>query len=379
MRRIQLAGTFAALVLLLCLLWAWRFERTGLPAARLADFRAAAPASLGGLWLEAPDGLKLRLHKDSSSASPAVRLSLPDMPVMEALHVRYRLTFNGLVHGAQAWEDGRLILEWHQPGQTSGWESVLISSPRLDQLGHLHHVVIAPDDGPAVPMLRIEHLGRAGDVLLSELEITPVRERLLWKAGRWFLIAGWLAWLAAFVKSWPHIAGWRAFVAALVMVLTSLHFVVPGPWKVQRALLPEFQIGKMTAAAAHPHQAGAAMKTWSATIPTGVLPAMGKLPETGGLALRVKQRMSHARPFLHALLLLGPVLACACLVGRKPALWLGILLSFAVEAAQIGFGYGCDWDDVLDLCNDAVGIAAALLLHRKLAARFPRKWFARTV
>lgn len=378
MRRIQLAGTLVALVLLLCLLWSYRFEWTGLPVVRMADLRAAAPATLDGVWLEEPDGLKLRLRMDAGSPPLAVRLSLPAIPAVEHLHFRYRMSCKGLVPCQETWEDGRFIIEWHHPGETSGWESAPICSLRQDQHTDLQNVVVGPDDVPAVPMLRLEHLGRAGELVLSDLEITPIRERLLWKTGRWFLIAGWLAWLVVFLKSSPGIASWRSLAAAAIMVMTGLHFVIPGPWKIQRAIQMEFRLGNETPAGNRPDQADAAMEKWLRTIPTGVLPAMGRLPDTGSWALQVKLRISQARPFLHALLLLGPVFACACLVGRKPALCLGILLGIAVELAQLGFGYGFGWDDVLDLFNDAAGIALAMLLHRKLSARFPQRWFART-
>lgn len=378
MRRFQLTGTLVALVLLLCLLWAYRFERTGQPVVRLADLRAAATPMPRVEWLEDADGLKLRLRMEAGSPPLAVRLRIPAMLTADQLHFRFRMASSGLVPGPEIWEDGRFIVEWHQPGGTTGWENVPVCSLRLDQGGELQNSVLGPDHSPAVPMLRLEHLGRSGEFVLSDLEITPIRERLLWKIGRWFLLAGWLVWLAAFVKSWPGIARWRALSAAGIVALTGMHFVIPGPWKIQRSIYPEFRLGNEAAVSTSPAHADAGMEKWIRSIPLGELPAMGKLPDTGSWVLKVKYRISQARPFLHVLLLLGPVLACACLVGRKPALFLGILLGISIELAQFGFGYGFGWDDVLDLFNDAVGIAFAMLIHRNLVTRFPTSWFART-
>jgi glycopeptide antibiotics resistance protein len=41
-----------------------------------------------------------------------------------------------------------------------------------------------------------------------------------------------------------------------------------------------------------------------------------------------------------------------------------VLLSIAIESAQIAFGYGFDRVDVADLLHDALGIAAAMILAK---------------
>jgi glycopeptide antibiotics resistance protein len=65
----------------------------------------------------------------------------------------------------------------------------------------------------------------------------------------------------------------------------------------------------------------------------------------------------------------------ACLVGRKPARSLAVILALAIEAAQLAFGYGFDRVDVFDLASDAVGIGLALIVHSSLKRKFPQ-WVA---
>jgi hypothetical protein len=101
-------------------------------------------------------------------------------------------------------------------------------------------------------------------------------------------------------------------------------------------------------------------------ITSGSVPALGKIPVQGGLALRIKYFLAQARPLLHVLLLFAPSLAIACLVGRRPAFFIGVTLALAIELAQVAFGYGFDWVDVVDLANDAIGIALAIWVCKKM-------------
>jgi glycopeptide antibiotics resistance protein len=99
---------------------------------------------------------------------------------------------------------------------------------------------------------------------------------------------------------------------------------------------------------------------------SGSLPALGKIPVQGSLALRIKYFITQARPLLHVLLLFAPSLALAWLVGRRPALFIASTLALAIELAQVAFGYGFDGMDALDLACDASGIALAIWVHKKM-------------
>ena len=83
----------------------------------------------------------------------------------------------------------------------------------------------------------------------------------------------------------------------------------------------------------------------------------------------MKLGIARARPLLHSLLLFAPALALALLAGRKPAVFLAIPLALAIELAQVAFGYGFDWIDVLDLACDAIGIALAMWAGKKIGER----------
>ena len=363
MRRVILTGSGFVLLAALCVLWACRFERvTGLPTWRLAEVRAAAPPMAGVEWTGTADQPRLLLRVHPGQPQVAARFAIPRAPAVDGLHLRFRMASRGLVPGGQTWEDGRFMIEWHPQDGGTELGTDYLSSIRLDEPGVPQDFVILSGHGPAVPALRLEHLGRSGEFEIADLEITPIRERLLWKIGKWLLALGWLAWFLAFIHCWPGIPWWRAVAASLICLLMGIHFVIPGPWKIQRAIYPEFLIG------AEPHTLGEIHAP--AIVRSGPLPALGELQNQGGWALRVKLRISEARTLLHALLLFAPSLLLVGLLGRRPALLLMIAMALAIESAQIAFGYGFDRTDLMDLLCDAIGILLALWLEPKI-----RRWW----
>jgi hypothetical protein len=370
MRRVYFLGSLVGLLAALFAMWAFRFQRSPeLPTWRLADLQTAAPPMPGVEWLGSPDRPSLRIKVDSANPRVAVRLAIPRVPAVEGLHLRYRLSARGLTPGAETWEDGRFMIEWHQPDGDSGQENEPVGSTRYDCQNALEDFVVRPLRGPAIPALRLEHLGRSGEFELSDVEITAIEERAVWRAGRWFLALAWLAWGTLWVRSWTGIEGWRALCVSAIWLTMAIYFVIPGPWKVQRAIYPEFQLGGQYVAA--PEHAGEWAKTPS-TILSGPLPALGKIAAQGDLALRVKLSIARARPLLHSLLLFAPALALALLAGRKPAVVLAVVLALTIELAQVAFGYGFDWIDVFDLASDAIGIALAMWAGKKIGERFER-------
>ncbi len=369
MRRALLSGSFLALLAGLCALWAYRYERSpGFPIWRLADLRAVAPPVPGVEWTGAPDKPKLCLKVGSDHPLVAARFAIPGMPAVNMLHLRFRMSARGLTPGSEKWEDGRFMVEWHSPDGGAGWENDPVGSIRYDQRNDLEAFVIQPLRASAVPALRLEHLGRSGEFELADLEITVIKERAIWKIGKWFLALGWLAWGTACVRSWLGTGLWRALGASVIWLLMGIYFVIPGPWKIQRPIYPSFQLGEERVGRSLPHQAPMASETPPPplVITSGSVPALGKIPVQGGLALRIKYFLAQARPLLHVLLLFAPSLAIACLVGRRPAFFIGVTLALAIELAQVAFGYGFDWVDVVDLANDAIGIALAIWVCKKM-------------
>jgi hypothetical protein len=150
----------------------------------------------------------------------------------------------------------------------------------------------------------------------------------------------------------------------------GVNFVIPGPWKIQKPMGVDFHLGNLAESIARkPAEAPPSVATGKTpAIESGAVAPSGKTPLSGGLPLRAKHLLAQARPLLHILLLCAPTLASALLAGRRPTLLLAILTSLAIEGAQIAFGYGFDWIDVIDLATDATGIALGLWLLGRLCA-----------
>lgn len=277
-----------------------------------------------------------------------------------------------LALGKDYWDDGRLIIDWH-PAGGGAVEHDPVHSVRWENPGAMMEFVMRPMIGPAVPVLRLEHRGRAGELELVHFEVTVLRETWWWKIGKWFALAGWLAWACALVFSFGIKHRCRGILAAVVWLTMSLFLVVPGPWKIIRPMGSEFLIGSEVTGT---HFVDSASTTRIAEPPQspGDDPAsVGKIPIQGDLSLRIKSYLSNLRQFLHLVLLVAPACVIALLVGWRVSLALSVIFSLSVEGAQAVFGYGFDWIDVADLACDGFGIGVGLLLAKVLQRKFTRK------
>lgn len=368
MRRLILPLTFLTLVAAIYLLWQHRFERSpGFSTLRLADLRAKHEQLPGVEWSGPESQPRLRLRVDPIHPVPVViRLDLPGMQAIDLLHLRLQIFATNLTPGKQVWDDGRCIIEWHSPTGGAAWENNPIGSARHNDLGDVAEWVSRPDQPPAIPALRVENLGTGGDLVISVFEATAVRETWIWKIGRWWVMAAWLVWVVAWIGKKVNFI--RSLLAASIWLVMGLYFVIPGPWKLYHALGPSFPIG--TEVASPPRIVS------PDTISSSLAPlaSVGEIPDQGDFTLRLKHYATKARPLLHIILLWAPTLLIACLVGSKSARSLAVILSLAIEAAQVSFGYGFDWGDVFDLACDATGIALALLVYRHLKRFTP--WVA---
>jgi hypothetical protein len=378
MRAAILACSFAALIGLIYLLWQHRFEFvSGSCTSSLSELRAGAPdvASGGVSWRGSADKPVLRLEVDAAHPNLVHRIGIPACGVVKFLHLRLKLRADALLPGKQVWEDGRLMIEWHRPGG-EGMKIEAIGSIRGDEMNEDNFVVSAAKGG-AVPVLRLENLGISGAFELHEFELSEVRETAWWRYGRWILAAAWLAWGVALVRSIQKISLFRAMGAAAVFVTMGALAVVPGPWKVQRPFGDAFAIREVPQSAAARTRVQSPTDVTVQTDPTKLAAkpsttpafaapqqALGKIPVQGGLLLKAKHYLEPLRPLLHALLIMMPTLAMVWLAGWRSALVLAVLLSIAIELAQIAFGYGFDRVDVADLLHDAFGIAAAMALAK---------------
>ncbi|MBU6171048.1 MAG: hypothetical protein KGQ87_06085 [Verrucomicrobia bacterium] len=357
-------------------MWQHRFETvSGTFTKNLSDLREGAPdvASGGVSWRGSADKPVLRMEVDATNRNLVHRIGIPACGVVKFLHLRLKFRGEALLPGKEIWEDGRLMIEWHRPGG-EGLKIESIGSIRGDEMKE-DDFVLAATKGGAVPVLRLEHLGRSGAFELQALKLRQVRETLWWRYGKWILAAGWLAWTCALVRSIQKISLLRALGAAAVFVIMGALAVVPGPWKIQRPFGDAFVIHELpqsanarvqpqvlTEGARQLDPSKPVAKPSAGQVLAGPEHALGKIPVQGGILLKAKLYLESLRPLLHALLIMMPTLAMAWLAGWHPALVLAVLLSIAIELGQIAFGYGFDRVDVADLLNDALGIAAAMLV-----------------
>jgi hypothetical protein len=396
MRRLILFGTFVILCAAIYFLWQNRFERDPeFRTVHLADLRKNAARVPGVEWLGPDSQPTLRLRAEPGHHSAIVaRMELPIRKPVDFLHLRFNATAKNLRIGKQVWADGRCIIEWHPGG--SGWEHDPFCSVRHNQHQNVTSWVARPNSSPAIPALRLENVGASGDLELTGFEATVVRERNLWKIGRWFLLAGWFAWVVASIQTVAKGKLVSCAVASFAWVLMGTYFAIPGPWKSLRPLGGAFQIGteaigappvvtpetpplspplvlpksppRPAAAPAVPVSPPPKVAPSVAEAPPKpvVLKSVGRIPDQGDFTLRLKHYAENARPLLHIALFFVPVLLTTCLIGKRPARTLGIVFALSVEAAQFAFGYGFDWVDVFDLACDATGIVLALVVYQRL-------------
>lgn len=370
-RGLILLATFFVLVATLVIAWQFRFERDpSFPVYRLADLRQGAPVTPGAEWTGSELSTKLKLQVSAANPRVIVRLGFPEMEEISFLHLRYRVAASHLQPGREVWDDGRFIIEW---------ENLDSSEPETDPFGAVRHDMITgdlervmrPSRGKGIPILRIEHLGCDGYLEFLNFQAVVVRESLVWVYGSWFLVIAWTAWVVAWIR-WMGVASWwRPLVAASVCSVMAICFVIPGPWKMIHTILFPFQIGlKSENMQVVTYKPTKLLNLENQTKEVGEnLKSKGRIVSGGSFILQIKQYARYARPLLHGMMLFGPALLIAFLVGRNPALFLTTLLSFAIEAAQVAFGYGFDWIDVLDLVWNALGIFAALCVYQRLLKR----------
>ncbi|MES2476734.1 MAG: hypothetical protein V4640_13200 [Verrucomicrobiota bacterium] len=342
-------------------------------SVHLDDLRETLPATSGVEWLGRGKSAALRLMASPASPSVTIRCVLPAKVPVEGLHLRYRVSAHDLVPGAEVWENGRFMIEWFTPAKGGEVVRNPIDSASDNKRGTLASFVILSPGAPAIPAVRVENIGKSGTFELSDLEITAISERAWWRSGRWFLAAAWLVWATSFTRTWSGISRGRAVAAAALWVFLGVHFVIPGPWKIQRPLVAEFQLGSPALDAVFSQAANPGRDNVSAEFSSGATEALGKMPDQGSFPLRLKHAVTQARPLLHILLLFAPSLAFFCLVRREPALFLAISFALSIELAQIAFGYGFGWDDVFDFGNDALGIALALFASERIKLCWSQK------
>lgn len=347
MIRISAALAFCALSALLVWVWAHRFE----PAT---DALVAALPE-GGITLRAAARTTRATFSPPWDASPAW------------FFVRYRAEAVSLARGPEKWQDGRMFLEWRDEKDGPSVIKRIHSAAGDQDSGEVVIVISNPRPG-SMPVLQVENLGLAGNYHVRHLEITPAVQRAHWRVLRVLLPLGFVLTIAALMGTPGRRAWWRSLVAGAIWVAAAYLYSVPGPWESTRPLARPFVFPAAEDAGAPPLSAMSRMDVAAAAAEG----APGKLPESSHIGLRIKKMLPALRPLLHVLVLFAPVLLIAFCVGGWRALWLGLALSFSIEAAQFLFGFGFGLDDADDLVFNTLGIAAALWARHK-AALFRRR------
>jgi hypothetical protein len=379
MRRLFLFVSFLLLIGGLLALWRFRFERIpGTPALTLSDLRGANPdLPPGAAWEGSAEDPVLRLSVGPGQPRVGVRMELPGFPAMDCLLIRFQMSASNLQLGAQKWDDGRTLIQWRSPDGGGGQEIDAVCSLRENDASGDVSLVVRSSSGSAIPVLRAEHLGVGGEFEVSKLEMIPVKERAVWRFGRWVLLAACFAWLWALMAGARGCPAWKRILAVCIWLGMALIFAIPGPWQTLRPLVLGFEIGTPSVA----EQAGdgkAGVVSAPPAQPSLADSSRGsvvqeKIPNQGGWIIQTKLRLAMARPLLHAMLLFAPALAFCFLVGRKMALVLAIALAVLIEAAQTAFGYGFDWVDWFDLTTNAAGIALAMWVYVRIQRWHVRK------
>ena len=374
-RRCLLSVSLILLIGGIAFLRSYRFERVANESAlALPDLKSAiAELPEGVEWVDGPHGPALRLTA-LPGAHVGLKFRLPFSEPVQALHVRLEMVADHLVRGKKEWEDGRVLVQWLAPDKEERQETDPLSSVFGNESKGGVSLVARPSAGSGFPVLLVQNLGASGEILITGLELSPVRQRVGWSLMRWVIAACWFLWIVAWLSGSPKISFPRRCAAAGAWVALATVFAFPGPWKSLPPMLApydlggsiEVQRGKGGGAAENPEQ--------QTKKPHGVVnhEAFGRIPLQNNWIIQAKSHLKKFRPLLHIGFVFVVAMAFLWLVGMRLASWLAAGLVVAIEASQFGFGFGFDWGDVLDLACGAAGILLAQRLQVRLAPRLAR-------
>ncbi|MEP4077612.1 hypothetical protein [Haloferula sp.] len=361
--------TSTALLLVICTWFLWQRRFAPEKQAANLDLKSIVEANESSLrpgvrW----ESGHLVLETSADHPQVVQRLRLPGIGSVDQLHFRIRVVADRLEVGTNRWEDGRLLIEWHSQNSTDDIQTEYLTSAGYNDPNAVSSCVARPKIAPAVPALRIEHLGRSGIFRVEQCDVIAVRETSWWTSGKVLLIAAWLVWSSALIKT-DNKRSLRPWLTAALWVFLVAQLIIPGPWALIRPLGQSFEFLPKNLP----------VSTSRSEIPVDInlndvpesMAPLGKLPESGSLILQIKNHIKQSRPLLHFLLFFGVTLALAFAAGNRSILPLSVMLAVGKELAQLGFRYGSDYVDLLDLLCDSLGIALALVIFTKLK---PTRW-----
>jgi hypothetical protein len=314
------------------------------------------------------------------SARGETRHATFDLPLgttSSHLFVRVSAQAKQLIAGDEIWQDGRTFIEWLTPENQRGTVSPIHSAQGDSGLTSCFAIKIPP--GNLRPVLRLENLGKQGDYILKEIELTPARITGSWKLGSRLIMAAFVFLIASLLAANQIPSLPRRLFAASITCIVGYFFIIPGPWPQTKGLGQDL---------AWHHQQAKPVETVSDTkIHLPIAPQTTieskpadqkvpdtqtnytKLPESDNLALQAKRILAKVRSLLHFALLFAPVWIVSYAVGSKRGFLLGIAMALGIEMAQWLFGYGFQVDDVKDLLADLCGISMAVYCHTRLSRK----------
>ncbi|BCX48328.1 hypothetical protein HAHE_22360 [Haloferula helveola] len=307
---------------------------------------------------------KLVLAKGPEGSPVVEQLLLPGIDRARSLHMSFQLAAKELAAGKEPREDGRLTLVWLRPDGSNSIEATYLASVLQNLHNRVPSLVSSRDGSPAIPALRVEHLGISGQLELSDLRVSVVRESWSWACGKYVLVVSWLAW-AGGVAGGLRFRSWRPWLVGIAWVVLLIRVVLPGPWPNDRPLGEPFRLGSPVtdpAGSTPPAVSPQIAESFDRIDLTST--KVGEQENYGGLILRAKLSLQKLRPLLHMLLFLGPSWLFALLTDDRRALALMAAVAVFGEAVQMLFGFGFDFEDLGDLLVDAVGIGIGIGLAR---------------
>jgi len=364
LRCLILYATLASLIFGLCLLRSCRFEGLAdVPVIELTDLKSALPRPPDGVrWKLGSEQPELLLTARPGGEHLALTFVMPYAKTVEALHIRMKMTPHQLVKGENQWEDVRVLIRWEQTENGEKCEIDPVAAAFSENGKRTLSVVARPSAGRGIPILMIENLAESGEVLITDLELRPVKQRTGWGWFRISLAVGWFLWIAAFLSGSPRITRPRRYAAAGLWLALGIFFAFPGPWKRLSPLIIPFDLMTETATAGVHHKMEKNMP-----LATVKQETEGKIQAPEGWILSARYHLKPLRPLLHIAFLSAVTVGFILLIGDvRRAAWLALGIVLAMEGTQFGFGYGFDIKDVLDLGFGFLGIFLAAIAFRRL-------------
>ena len=168
MRTLALIACLVSLFFALIHTWNHQFEPvSGGHVVRLNDLQIVNPQSAH---------IKRESNSLILSALGETRHATFELPLgitSSHLFVRVSAQAKQLIAGDEIWQDGRTFIEWLTPENQRATVSPIQSAQGDTSLTACFAIKVPLGD--LRPVLRLENLGKKGDYILKEIELTPAR------------------------------------------------------------------------------------------------------------------------------------------------------------------------------------------------------------